>query len=505
MRWIVVSLALVTGAFFEPALAQSPPLLRTIAKIVPMDLFEIVDYTLQCPAGYVPVEYSITPQYTYDIDEEQSRNLVDPSGATINRSTLSSATQIDGAGYELSVFNEEHHAKILEALAICLATAVSSDNAFQLVSTSGTAAKTATGTATNFCPPESPVAFGGFSSADGRLLEEASSAPVWGTSADPILLTDVPDGATGPPTGWQMRVFNNISPTPGFIAYALCGKGPSVQTFVYSAPVPQGVFGFTTAFSIFAPIPDGWTAVGTGFDPSTTGVYSSWDMWTQDGNVVDVLQWYAAATGYDSGATEIRALILRAGGNAPVGAPPRAAVAVLAVPKSGSQPASTSVTVIEYYNAGLDHYFITAIPDEISKLDDGTFKGWARTGQSFKAYGVGSAGRTGRRPVCREYGLPDFGLDSHFYSASPDECMASMANTLGAWGLEASEVFEMDLPDATTGACPPGGVPVYRIWNQRRDSNHRYTTSTTIRDQMVAIGGVAEGYGPDAVAMCGLP
>ena len=163
------------------------------------------------------------------------------------------------------------------------------------------------------------------------------------------------------------------------------------------------------------------------------------------------------------------------------------------------------MTIVEYYDASLDHYFITAIPDEIAKLDDGTFKGWARTGQTFKAYGVGSTGRTGRRPVCREYGRPEFGLDSHFYSASPDECMASMANTLGAWGLEASEVFEMDLPDATTGACPAGGVPVYRIWNGRRDSNHRYTTSTAIRDQMVAKGGVAEGYGPDAVALCGLP
>ena len=49
-------------------------------------------------------------------------------------------------------------------------------------------------------------------------------------------------------------------------------------------------------------------------------------------------------------------------------------------------------------------------------------------------------------------------------------------------------MFEMDLPDAVTGACPAGGVPVYRIWNQRYDSNHRYTTSTAIRDQMVAEG-----------------
>jgi hypothetical protein len=58
------------------------------------------------------------------------------------------------------------------------------------------------------------------------------------------------------------------------------------------------------------------------------------------------------------------------------------------------------------------------------------------------------------------------------------------------------------VPDAATGACPSGYVPVYRVWNQRADSNHRYTTDPAIRDRMVAQGGVAEGYGPDAVAMC---
>ncbi len=116
--------------------------------------------------------------------------------------------------------------------------------------------------------------------------------------------------------------------------------------------------------------------------------------------------------------------------------------------------------------------------------------GWARTGQQFKAYGVGSTGKTTRRPVCRIYGLHSQGLNSHFYSASPDECFATLSN-LGAWGLEASEVFEMDLPDATTGACPPGGVPVYRVWNQRYDSNHRYTTSTAIREPNAACPGIS--------------
>ena len=71
--------------------------------------------------------------------------------------------------------------------------------------------------------------------------------------------------------------------------------------------------------------------------------------------------------------------------------------------------------------------------------------------------------------------------------------------------LEASAVMYVGLPDAATGACGAGSAPVYRIWNNRADNNHRYTTDRSIRDQMVAAGGIAEGYGPDSVIMCAAP
>jgi hypothetical protein len=502
-RTVAILVVLASALSAMPA-AQSQPVVRTVAKVVPMDIFEIVDYSLQCPAGYVPIQYSVTPQYPYDINEEQSRNLIDGNGASMNRNALSSAAQLDGGGFALSVFNIEHHAKILEAIVVCLAAKASTDNTLQLVKTTSSVPRAATGSAISFCPPDSPVALAGFSNADGRLLIDAGSAPVWGTSVGPILLADLADGTTGPPTGWRMQVFNNIAPNPSEIAaYAVCGKASGLQTYIYSAPVPPGAFGSRTPFSVFAPVPDGWTAVGTGFDVGSNGQFLHLDLWMQDGNIIDVLQWFSTATGYDS-AVEVRAFVIRGGGGFDA-TPSRAVAAVLAMPQSAAPPPPSAVTIVEFYNSGLDHYFITAIPDEIAKLDDGTFRGWARTGQTFNAYGVGSTGRTGRRPVCREYGLPIYALDSHFYSASPDECMATLANTGGAWGLEASEVFQMDLPDAATGACPDGGIPVYRVWNQRRDSNHRYTTSVAIRDQMVARGGVAEGYGPNAVALCGLP
>ena len=57
-------------------------------------------------------------------------------------------------------------------------------------------------------------------------------------------------------------------------------------------------------------------------------------------------------------------------------------------------------------------------------------------------------------------------------------------------------------PEPATGACGSASVPVYRVWNGRADTNHRYLTDRAIRDTMVARGWIAEGYGADAVAMC---
>lgn len=57
--------------------------------------------------------------------------------------------------------------------------------------------------------------------------------------------------------------------------------------------------------------------------------------------------------------------------------------------------------------------------------------------------------------------------------------------------------------------CPQ---PLYRLYNNRSDSNHRYTRSTGIRDRMIAEGWILEAYafdGPlayeEPFTMCVLP
>lgn len=164
----------------------------------------------------------------------------------------------------------------------------------------------------------------------------------------------------------------------------------------------------------------------------------------------------------------------------------------------GTPSTPGTVPVVEYYHPGLDHYFITSNPAEIAGLDAGVFSGWARTGSGFRAW---PEPRDGATPICRFWLPPPDGA-THFFSADPAECARVQALLPGAV-LENAAAMHLATPDHATGACAdPATEPVYRIWNRRPDTNHRYTTSTAIRDQMVAAGGIAEGYGPDAVTMC---
>jgi serine protease len=156
---------------------------------------------------------------------------------------------------------------------------------------------------------------------------------------------------------------------------------------------------------------------------------------------------------------------------------------------------------IEYYRPALDHYFITGAIEEIAKLDAVAGYGeWVRTGQGFDVWPAG-AKLDGVNPVCRFYGKPEKGLDSHFYSASAGECQA-VKDRFADWVYESGDVFGVPLPNMIDGTCPAGTKPVFRLFNNRSDANHRYTTSIDIRNQMRSLGWIAEGYGPEAVAMC---
>lgn len=160
------------------------------------------------------------------------------------------------------------------------------------------------------------------------------------------------------------------------------------------------------------------------------------------------------------------------------------------------------VDVIEFYHAGLGHYVMSSDPPEIAGLDTGYFPGWTRTGESFKAYATGSSAGATMNPVCRYFKWPVGGVTTHFYSANAHECWLVDDLFGSEWVIESDNVFQIDLPDMATGACPGSTVPVYRLWNGVLPTNHRYTTSLSVRANMIALGWVPEGYGPIGVAMC---
>ncbi len=188
--------------------------------------------------------------------------------------------------------------------------------------------------------------------------------------------------------------------------------------------------------------------------------------------------------------------------NLVIDSPQLASLAIMQI--SGNATATTpAVDVVEFYNASLDHYFISINPQEISDLDTGVHTGWTRTGLAFNAY---AAATDATEPVCRFYIPPQHG-DSHFFSADPNECSAVLQKTTtdpnySGYVYESPDVFHIGLPDLASGACPAGTTPVFRLWNNRADSNHRYTTDANVRAQMIARGYIAEGYGPGATAMC---
>jgi len=163
--------------------------------------------------------------------------------------------------------------------------------------------------------------------------------------------------------------------------------------------------------------------------------------------------------------------------------------------------------VIEYYNATLDRHFLTTSAPDIDAIELGRVNGWTPTGYELGALTVpipshccSTYGQVAV-PVCRFYIPPALG-DSHFYSAFAEECDAVIAQ-FPSFMLETRAAFYVYLPDRATGDCRPPFVPVYRLWNQRLDTNHRYILQDLARrNQLLAQGWLPEGYGPTGVAWC---
>jgi predicted dienelactone hydrolase len=158
-------------------------------------------------------------------------------------------------------------------------------------------------------------------------------------------------------------------------------------------------------------------------------------------------------------------------------------------------PGAFERMAIEFYNSSLDHYFVTAEPAEAAMLDAGIIvPGWTRTGFDFKVW---QSDAPVGLPVCRFFGTPGVGPNSHFYTLYPAECALVKANPF--WTFEGI-AFRADAP--VLDDCAPDRIPVIRIYNNGKggQASHRYLTSHSETTFMVT-----QGWSVEGAAFCALP
>lgn len=157
-------------------------------------------------------------------------------------------------------------------------------------------------------------------------------------------------------------------------------------------------------------------------------------------------------------------------------------------------PPDSIASFVEFYHAGLDHYFYTSDLVEIADIDAGKVGAWSRTGKTWSAVRhPGCIPTSPNTTVYRFSGIPGKGPSSHFFTRERNECYA--VDRSAQWLLEGVP-FYAAAPNAD-GTCPAGRVPLYRAWRPFGDSNHRFTTDRAVVAQMTARGWVDEG-----VTMC---
>ena len=136
-------------------------------------------------------------------------------------------------------------------------------------------------------------------------------------------------------------------------------------------------------------------------------------------------------------------------------------------------PTANKVPAVEYYHAQIGQFFLTAQADEQYGLDNGLLPGWARTGNAFFVWDAptGSA-----QSVYRLFTVKFANKAAHFYTTSAAERDYNRVENGGNWTYEKVAFF---LTPAIGGACSPGAVPIYRMFNngQTGAPNHRFTTS----------------------------
>ena len=165
-----------------------------------------------------------------------------------------------------------------------------------------------------------------------------------------------------------------------------------------------------------------------------------------------------------------------------------------------------SMTLTEYYHAGLDYYFLTGRDGDKAALD--TVPAWVRTGSEIRVFA---------RPNLKTLPLERHFFanvarsstrGSHFFTVLPgDQVLLTSLNPTNA-AVNAKPYLEgvegYAIPKTAAGTCPVSTVPIYRAFKgvprYVDDGNHRFSSSLAQHQNMVN----NLGWTDDGVVFCGL-
>ena len=160
--------------------------------------------------------------------------------------------------------------------------------------------------------------------------------------------------------------------------------------------------------------------------------------------------------------------------------------------QTAAHAAEPAATIVEFFNAPFNKYFITANPADWAVLDQYASIGWKRTGVTFSAYTQGQDAAA--LPVCR-YFAP--GVASHFFSVNKADC-----DLLSVTPGFVYEGIAWYATPPVAGACAAGSSNLYRTFNNGSSANNGPANHRYFNDYSFYQSYAAKGYALEGLTMC---
>jgi len=298
-----------------------------------------------------------------------------------------------------------------------------------------------------------------------------------------------------------LSILDNGTPNPLTVTLTGTGSASAPAQPNLSVP-PSASFGTQTLFIGSAPVALTIRNIGTAtaIVNSVTSSSSEFPVTSSTCNGALVVNSTCTVNVvFDPTSSGARSATLTVSSNG-IGSPQSITLSGTGAAAGGATGSGTKVTVVEYYDATFNHYFITSDLTEIGLLGGPLFPDWQPTGLTFNGYSKVSP-PSGTVGICRFFNDHFLGTSTHFYAPHGFGCEATIAD-FPDWTLEDSQLFFAFVPD-TAGNCQAGTIPVYRLYNNGMGGapNHRFTISLAVRQTMLDKGYTPEGNGI-GVGMC---